>query len=162
MITLDNLYYALNGLVSNAKFSFRPIENAMPGEIPLANWSVDWSTENTAPCPTELEVDAYLTDDMKHRIEANEAIGSLNLATQNHLDNTAKSKDYDDSISIATYVAGKNVKWKDEAQTFIDWRDDVLAYAYAQYDLIQSGSVPIPTIEEFIESLPKITWPTQG
>ena len=44
MITLDNLYYALNGLVSNAKFSFRPLENAMPGEIPIKNWSVDWST----------------------------------------------------------------------------------------------------------------------
>lgn len=159
MIKRNDLYYALNGLVQHARFSFRPIEAAMSGEIPMDNWSVDWSKENLSPCPSLNEVNSYLTDSVKYEIEASAAINKLTIATQDNLNRTAKERGYDDAIAITTYVMASNQGWKSEAQIFINWRDDVWVYAYGEFDKIKQGRIPIPTVDEFIAKLPVIVWP---
>lgn len=77
-----------------------------------------------------------------------------------YIDTTAKSKGYDNTLSITSYVSSTNELWKAEAETFISWRDSVLAWAYSNFVDIQAGIKPIPTLEELKEAIPQIIWPS--
>lgn len=77
---------------------------------------------------------------------------------QQHIDATAKAKQYNDAVSLVSYVNSTNTQWKSEAETFIAWRDSVWSYAFDELQKVQQGIIQAPTIEEFINSLPKINW----
>lgn len=77
-------------------------------------------------------------------------------AIEEHLETVAKSKDYKDSTRLATYATSK--QYGTEATKYIDWRDAVWVYAYAEMDKVKSGEREEPTIEDFIKELPKIDW----
>lgn len=79
-------------------------------------------------------------------------------AVQAHIDATATSKNYADGVSLASYSSSTNPQWSGEASTFIQWRDQVWAYAYEQLALVQTGQRPQPTISELLSELPVITW----
>ncbi|HAT1964749.1 TPA: hypothetical protein I8Z55_000360 [Legionella pneumophila] len=79
-------------------------------------------------------------------------------AIKQHLDKKAQEKNYESEYSIASYTDSTNQQWKLEAQSFVIWRDSVWLYAYSELALIQSGEKPVPTIEEFIQSLPDLNW----
>lgn len=74
-------------------------------------------------------------------------------AMQAHIDQTARTKDYDDGYACATYVNSTNDVWKQEALDFIAWRDSVWSYAYN----VQQQDT-IPDLEDFIDNAPKIGW----
>lgn len=77
---------------------------------------------------------------------------------QNHIDTVAKSKNYENGFSCATYVNSTIPQWKAEAETFIIWRDSVWSYAYQELEKVQSNLRDQPTVQELIEELPNIQW----
>lgn len=75
-----------------------------------------------------------------------------------HLDAVAQEKQYDNRITVGTYVSSSNPQYVAEAQAYIEWRDQALASMFSQLADVQAGGEP-PTIPDFIASLPVITWP---
>ena len=76
-----------------------------------------------------------------------------------HIEATARSRQYDSAVSMATYVTSANAAWAAEAQAFVAWRDAVWAYCYAELAEVQGGQRAQPTVAGFVEELPAIAWP---
>lgn len=90
------------------------------------------------------------------------ALTSQDFATaiQTHIDAIAKTRDYGDGVSLASYASSTVPGWAAEATTFIAWRDAVWAYAYQEMAKVEQNLRPTPTISELISELPTITWPS--
>lgn len=86
------------------------------------------------------------------------AVEAFRAAIQFHVDNTARSRNYDGGNALASYVASTNPQWAAEAQTFVAWRDAVWLYAYAELDKVILGEREQPTIETFIGELSAVEW----
>lgn len=77
---------------------------------------------------------------------------------QKYVDNIARSKQYNDAISLSSYVNSTNQLWKQEAEIFTAWRDSVWVFVFNKMDEVKQGISEQPTLEELIASLPQITW----
>lgn len=75
---------------------------------------------------------------------------------QNHMDTTARTRDYDSIASACSYYNSSVPKFKAEAEACTLWRDAVWSYCYAQLDLFEAGERDIPT--DIIAELPEIEW----
>lgn len=76
---------------------------------------------------------------------------------QSHLDTTAQSMGYDNIISLCTYAASTDQKFKQEGQSGVAWRDAVWAYCYQALSDVEEGNRTAPTTEELISELPTYT-----
>lgn len=85
-------------------------------------------------------------------------IAQFDAALTNHLDQTAQAKRYDNRISCALR-AGYDGPFKAEGVAFAAWMDTCNASAYKKMAAVLSGQEQIPTVDEFIASLPAIVWP---
>lgn len=83
-------------------------------------------------------------------------------AAQDLLDRTARERNYDSLLSLASYATSSNPKFKAEAEAGIAWRDTVWTMAYAIMADVLSGRTPVPTVENFLTALPRITWPEEA
>lgn len=97
--------------------------------------------------PYGLALPAPTADDYKTAIQA-------------HIDETARSRNYTDGVSLASYKDSTVAQWAAEATAFIGWRDAVWASVYATLAEVQSGSISQPTISELIAMLPAPPWPS--
>lgn len=79
-------------------------------------------------------------------------------AIQAHVDATARSKQFRDAVTLASYVNSTVVQWATEAQSFVVWRDAVWVYAYTELEKFQSGEREQPSVDDFINELPVIEW----
>lgn len=100
-----------------------------------------------------------ITAEQKAAAAAAAALRAFEDALQAHVDDTARERTFRDGVTLASYVASTNQQWAAEAQAFVAWRDGVWAYSYEVLDNVLSGEMPQPSIEEFIEQLPPISWP---
>lgn len=75
-----------------------------------------------------------------------------------HMDRVAQQYRYDTRFTFALR-AGYTGPYQDEGVAFASWMDQCNAQAYALLDQVLSQQVPLPTIEEFIASLPTFTMP---
>lgn len=82
----------------------------------------------------------------------------LASAVQEHMDSTARERNYDDIQSVCTYALSTNPKFKAEAEACIAWRDAVWTYCYTVIDDVMSGKRAVPTAQELISELPKLDW----
>lgn len=80
-------------------------------------------------------------------------------AIQAHVDGAARSKQFRDGVTLASYVASTNSQWAGEAGAFVAWRDAVWGYAYAELAKVQAGQRAQPTVTEVLAELPAIAWP---
>lgn len=78
---------------------------------------------------------------------------------ENRLNEEAQSKQYRDSVSCSSYVMSTNTIWKNEALTFISWRDEIYAVAINIFADVSNGA-PIPSEEQFLSQLPVMVWPS--
>jgi hypothetical protein len=101
---------------------------------------------------------------------ANEQIGSGNVpreallasykaAFDGHLDAVAQERQYDNRLTIVSYLGSTNPQWNAEAETYIAWRDAALAYMFGQLTSVEAGEIAPPSIEEFIAGIAPIDWP---
>lgn len=100
-----------------------------------------------------------ITAEMKAAQAQAELLETFRAAIQSHVDETARSRNYDSGNSLAGHVASTNEAWATEAQAFIAWRDAVWAYAYAELDKVTNGQREAPSVEDFIAELPAMVWP---
>lgn len=80
-------------------------------------------------------------------------VTSFENAIQQHLDNEAKLKGYDNITNACSYAGAPN-PFQTEAQSFITWRGNVWAYCYGELAKVQAGTRPMPTIYQIISELP--------
>lgn len=116
---------------------------------------VDWNVPNIhKPDEQTLldEADSLQTEYQKMILE--EQVTPIMVSL---IENTAKSKGYDSSLSCASYLNSSNNTWSNEAQSFISWRDSCYQYVYQILNNIEQGQ-PIPSQQDFINGIPIIQW----
>lgn len=121
--------------------------------IIITSWNVPG-----VPKPLESDLEAQIPG-LQNQFYLNYFItyGTPQLAS--YVDSVAQQKQYENAVSCASYINSSVVQWKNEATTFIAWRDSIYNYAIAQQTLMQSGKRTIPTFDEFKTELPVIVWP---
>jgi len=83
----------------------------------------------------------------------------LTSVIQSTLDEKAKERNYDSILSLCTYATSTAVKFSDEGQAGVAWRDEVWAKGYTILDDVESGTRAIPTADELLAELPDFVWP---
>jgi hypothetical protein len=83
----------------------------------------------------------------------------FDAALTTHLDSTAQARRYDNRITCAVR-AGYPGPFQAEGQAFASWMDACNWQAYQVLAGVQSGSLTLPTVDEFIADLPEMVWPT--
>lgn len=137
-----------------------------PGSVVAGEW-VATDMTNEPPAVQQAAADAWTEEvvaEYRARIEADAVVlpptvEDYRAAIQSHVDATAQSRRYDGGTSLASYASSSNAAWAAEAQAFIQWRDDVWIYTYAELDSVTAGEREQPTVEAFLGELPTIAWP---
>ena len=86
-------------------------------------------------------------------------IAQYTAGVQNHLDDFAKTRNYDGILSASTYATSVVPKFKAEGQYAVEARDATWAKCYEILAAVEGGTRPMPTMEELIAELPVLTWP---
>jgi len=86
-------------------------------------------------------------------------VADYQTAIQGTIDGTARSKLFNDGVTMASYIASTVEPWAAQALAFVAWRDDVWQYAYSELSKVQAGKREKPTVAEFLLELPEIVWP---
>lgn len=146
---LDVVKVLYPGQVESGNVTFYKPDN----RVLIQNWNIEGVEK-----PSEDYLESLLP---QYEFELN--LNDFQLISTNavraHIDSVAQSKLYDSAISCASYTTSTNPQWKSEAETFIAWRDSVLAFCYSKLEAIRNQQIPIPTIPELLASLPEIVWP---
>lgn len=86
-------------------------------------------------------------------------IAQYTAGVQQHLDNFARTRGYDNILSACTYATSVNPKFAAEGQYAVEARDATWAKCYEILAAVEAGSRPIPTLDELLAELPVLTWP---
>ena len=87
-----------------------------------------------------------------------EIIQEIKDRIQQLLDDTARQKNYDNGVSLASYASSTIDSFKQEALSFIQWRDTVWNTCYHYLDLYQKGEYKFTTVSDFLSLLPTFNW----
>lgn len=80
-------------------------------------------------------------------------------AIQERVDDVARSRQFRDGVTLASYINSTNAQWAAEALAFVAWRDAVWAYAYTELAKVEAGQRPQPSVKDILAELPPINWP---
>ena len=86
-------------------------------------------------------------------------IAQYTAGVQKHLDDFARTRNYDGILSAATYATSAVPKFKAEGQYAVEARDATWAKCYEILAAVQNGERPMPMLEELLSELPVLTWP---
>lgn len=90
---------------------------------------------------------------------AEQIIAQYDAAVQQRLDDFAKTRNYTNVMSAATYATSTVPKFKAEGQYAVEARDATWAKCYEILAAVEAGSRPMPTLDELLAELPVLTWP---
>lgn len=116
----------------------------------------------------QWEVVAIYTDPAEEAaaITAHTALTVQNIqarivtSVQERLDNFAKTRNYDSILSAATYATSAIPKFQVEGQYAVNARDNTWATLYSLMGEVMTGTRPMPTGFDDVESeLPVLEWP---
>ena len=80
-------------------------------------------------------------------------------AVQQHLDTTARTRNYDGILSACSYATSTSPPFSLEGVAAVAWRDAVWLYCYQQLAAVQAGTRDVPaSTAAFINELPVISW----
>jgi len=85
-------------------------------------------------------------------------IDEIKVVVQNVLDAKAQELDYDDGFTLATYATSTKERYRNQANQFIAWRDNVWDKCYEILNAFQSGEIDMPTVDYVLERLPSLEW----
>lgn len=86
-------------------------------------------------------------------------VAQYDAAVQQRLDDFAKTHNYASILSAATYATSAVPKFAAEGQYAVEARDATWAKCYEVLAAVESGSRPMPTLDELLAELPVLTWP---
>lgn len=86
-------------------------------------------------------------------------LSAFTAAIEDHIEATARARQYSSAVSCASYLSDPNPAWSAEAQAFIAWRSSVWAKVFEMLGAVQGGSKAVPTIPDMIAELPAMEWP---
>ena len=141
--------YDVYPLVENAKPSYDPTTEKVVEGTPVRQgnrYIQMWSVFPATPEESKL----YLQN----------LQNEITTATQQRLDEFARTRGYDGVLSLCTYATSANSKFKREGQYGVEVRDATWTTCYRILADAQSGQRPIPEGYAEIESeLPELVWP---
>ena len=100
-------------------------------------------------------VQGYAPEKPIEEIQA-EAQKQLTDAVQRVLDNKAQELNYDDCLSVCSYIDTGVAKFDAEGKAFRAWRSAVWAKGYEILAKVQAGERDIPTEAELLAELPEL------
>lgn len=107
----------------------------------------------------EEQKEAAITKDSAEK--AKRLQESVTYATQQRLDEFAKTRNYDSILSACTYATSTVAQFKTEGQYCVEARDTTWAKLYEILAEVQSGVRPVPEGYTDIEGdLPVLVWPS--
>lgn len=86
-------------------------------------------------------------------------LNAFTAAIEDHIEATARDRQYSSAVSCASYFNDPNPVWSAEAQQFVAWRSAAWAKAFEVLADVQSGKRPVPAIADMIAELPAMEWP---
>ena len=107
----------------------------------------EWQAAHPAPAPAP------------YTPTPEEQLAVFTAAIQAHLDNFAKTRNYDGILSAASYANSAVPKFRAEGQYAAEMRDAVWAKGYEIMDAVLAGARPMPDLEEVLAELPVLAWP---
>lgn len=78
-------------------------------------------------------------------------------ALEDHYDQKAGEKGYDNRFTCALR-AGYPGPFQQEGIRFAQWMDNCNYLGYQTLALVENGHIPLPSVEDFVESMPLFTW----
>ena len=90
---------------------------------------------------------------------AEQIVAQDTAAVQEHLDDFARTRNYDNILSACTYATSAVPKFQAEGQYAVEARDATWAKCYEILAAVEAGSRPMPTLDELLAELPVLTWP---
>lgn len=107
---------------------------------------------------SQQEWEAALADEIA--IRTRRLVQSIVDATQKHMDDFARTRNYDGILSLCTYATSAVPKFRSEGQYGVDARDATWATLYEILAEVETGLRPTPTGFADIEpDLPALAWP---
>jgi len=89
-----------------------------------------------------------------------EELIQLNVtAIQRHLDATARTRNYDGILSLASYASSTDAAFAAEGAAGVLWRDTCWRLSYQALADVQAGLRAMPTPAEAVAELPPMIWP---
>ena len=120
-----------------------------------SNWVEKWSErdmfQDTEEYTQEEQETAYLA-----KLESDEIARQseeLSKAVQVMLDDSAKTRRYDDIVSECSYATSTGT-FGAEAQITVEWRDEVWTYVAQVESDVMAGLRTMPTTDELLNELP--------
>ncbi len=86
-------------------------------------------------------------------------LSSYSAAIQNHMDATARLRQYDGIQTAITYRNDPNPQFAAEGEALFIWRSAVWTYSTAELEKVMAGERSQPSVEEFVAELPAFEWP---
>lgn len=91
-----------------------------------------------------------------------EIIKEIKYRVQRLLEDTVKQKDYDSVESLTSYANSTIDSFKQDALSFIKWRDALWLTCYHYLDSYKAGEYEFTTVSDFLSLLPTFNWDTPG
>ena len=142
-------YFDLCGWETSTVLDGRSTEVSPPSDPLPEGWAYNWS--GVAWVPAQLVI-PYVPPPAPELPSQQDYI----QAVQEHLDTRARDHGYDNILSMASYSATGS-RFEAEGAAAIAWRGDVWTYCFQTLADIQAGIRPVPTIQELLEELPKLS-----
>ena len=132
------------------------VVNVAVADAPLAD---NWIASETAAIGDTYENGQFikLPPPVKSPEEIQQEIVE---ATQQRLDDFARTRNYDGILSLCTYATSTNPTFAKEGQYGVNMRDATWAKLYEMLAEVEAGTRPMPSSYADIESeLPALGWP---
>lgn len=133
-----------------AQPTFNPMTEKVVESTPAmgedVRWSQVWTVVDLSPEELATKVEEFKAQVVNK--------------VQERLDHFARTRNYDNILSAATYATSKVAKFAAEGQYAVEARDNTWASLYQLMAEIESGIRPMPSSFDDIEiHLPPLTWP---
>lgn len=135
------------------------------GLIPYINPVVDYTTQKLGDIQVDTNTCTHIVVDLtEEEIQSNfesrkqTAIDAIQIQV---LDATAQSHGYDSVDSSVKYQDGSNQLWSDESYALVSWTIEVWSKCHEILNKVTDGEIPEPTIDELIEQMPVMVWPSE-
>lgn len=83
-------------------------------------------------------------------------VQDYNRAVEDHLRKERLARGYD-TREPSLYINSSVQRWRQDAEDWIEHVDAVMSYALGVLNAWQNGDTP-PSLKEFVDAMPKITW----